>query len=519
MNAEDNEDLTLMLQKTRNAYDSTCVITRNAMKYAVTWISAEYASNSVSEFIPSRSSAYNCAIDENRRQPCISQWALNSWTVENSLNSRFAPVLDRRWEEFDLMYVNDRYFKKIRDIQNPYSFQINFSIRSKETHLFLCEEQYPYKSNCYWILIGGWSGATTGIRKCTTGKIPNINDGFPKGECYTLHVNYTIPNLIIDTTRWTHFILKQNYGNILLHRHGDTTPVINYTDSGAIFSSRYFISRSLNPPTFIKLHEYQYVITNREVQTFLGPQIIVESSTLCISMFLSICNSCTIQFDIYQRILGATNGVIQKSVIIESHEDNVWQEESIILNNLTLRSTIFFRVTTMCNNCENQFWAIDNFQLCSVNEIRVLRNSAYEKNPVCQIVATSQQVSYKNSISTKDPEIICPNGSFGRACTQCRDVLGYDRNNCDQTIMCSVESTGDNVCRCSPGFTGSACEYICPPKSYGFGCKEECGYCQYTPCNYVTGRCQPEACLSNFQGATCKIRSAFTNIKKSPLPL
>jgi hypothetical protein len=73
------------------------------------------------------------------------------------------------------------------------NFDIPFSIRTEnEAHIFLCDGEDPYESNCYWFMLQAFSGNETAIRKCSKKTIPKINNEWPQGECKIKQANIVV---------------------------------------------------------------------------------------------------------------------------------------------------------------------------------------------------------------------------------------------------------------------------------------------------------------------------------------
>lgn len=72
-------------------------------------------------------------------------------------------------------------------IANSRNFEISLSIRIKQdAHIFLCEDENPPKSRCYWIMLGFNDGNSSGFRKCDKDFI-NATRGWPAYPCKFVH--------------------------------------------------------------------------------------------------------------------------------------------------------------------------------------------------------------------------------------------------------------------------------------------------------------------------------------------
>jgi hypothetical protein len=65
------------------------------------------------------------------------------------------------------------------------SWRVTVSVNAEyDASIVLCEGEDPFKSACYWIILGGWrlSGGMSVIRRCPDG----VNSkGYPNEPCYT----------------------------------------------------------------------------------------------------------------------------------------------------------------------------------------------------------------------------------------------------------------------------------------------------------------------------------------------
>ena len=93
--------------------------------------------------------------------------------------------------DLPLIQTNGQYeFHNVNNVRLPKDgndWQVTASVTAEnEAYIVLCEGQDPFRSACYWVILGGWPNVRDGprcvIRRCPDG----VNrDGFPTGECYT----------------------------------------------------------------------------------------------------------------------------------------------------------------------------------------------------------------------------------------------------------------------------------------------------------------------------------------------
>lgn len=80
--------------------------------------------------------------------------------------------LSTRILEFETIVTNTGEAFLTREVDLPYNinatdFEMPFSVRiNNEANVFLCSNSVINNSNCYWIVLGGWEGRKTAIRKC-----------------------------------------------------------------------------------------------------------------------------------------------------------------------------------------------------------------------------------------------------------------------------------------------------------------------------------------------------------------
>ncbi|XP_031348305.1 receptor-type tyrosine-protein phosphatase delta-like isoform X2 [Photinus pyralis] len=512
-------DIAVVLQKstTESKYNATCVIAGEGMSSAVSWItripSKEYSvTNIVSEFIPKRDSQYNCNIDRKHYRGCVYYWTDSiGWESRNSLNGFLGPVLDRRWEKFTTLHTDGSLkFKELATISNYKRFQIHISIRTLEAHIYLCDHYWPPYGNCYWIIIGGWGGYMTGIRKCETGKIPTAEDKYPKGPCGTLRSQKNHTNeRVLDTSKWSHFTIRRTDNNILFYKVGDQNPMLNYTDeeTSSFETKKIVVVSRKKIPGYWRVHDYDYSTTNKVFsEKIVGEEISTREKTFCASFFVAMCSKCRLTLEVLYFDGTVADYLPINQITISSKGDRLWQEERITAPLLGISAKVRLRASGACDECKNPFWSVDYFELCSENEIRVLTADSLDLTEVsCEVIKTSLQVSYTGLDNESPRESTCSNGRFGKACFSCSEIFGPNKFNCDKSTICEIEESSQNVCRCAKGYTGYACEDPCPHNTYGFKCQETCGYCSYPPCNIVTGYCSLSACLHGFGDPQCKL--------------
>ena len=72
------------------------------------------------------------------------------------------------------MITTNDSFKLVRDMHGNFTLPISVWTKETEAHLFLCEDNEPPKSNCYWIILRNKDNKNNEIRKCEKNSIPRI---------------------------------------------------------------------------------------------------------------------------------------------------------------------------------------------------------------------------------------------------------------------------------------------------------------------------------------------------------
>ncbi|KAF2893621.1 hypothetical protein ILUMI_12550 [Ignelater luminosus] len=138
-----------------------------------------------------------------------------------------------------------------------------------------------------------------------------------------------------------------------------------------------------------------------------------------------------------------------------------WQEVKITKSLPFPSSYIQLHVTTKCatNNCVYPFWAIDNFELCSQNEIRTVTITQKAEEASCQVIKYENQQIVQTPVENSTiQETSCPAGTFGKHCIECSTVLGINKRNCDNSVICSIGSKQSSICNCATGYQPPFCD-------------------------------------------------------------
>lgn len=92
-------------------------------------------------------------------------------------------------------------------LQKRWQIGLTLSAAS-DADIILCSGKEFWLHPCYWFVINGWGGTTTGIRRCSEEKIPT--ERYPIYSCKYLRHAYNVSTLIILPVNVT-FRAIENY--------------------------------------------------------------------------------------------------------------------------------------------------------------------------------------------------------------------------------------------------------------------------------------------------------------------
>ncbi|KAF2884687.1 hypothetical protein ILUMI_21484 [Ignelater luminosus] len=182
----------------------------------------------------------------------------------------------------------------------------------------------------------------------------------------------------------------------------------------------------------------------------------------CMAMFVAMCKRCTLKFEVlYSRTPYTDILQILEVIEVKPKKPITWQEVKLTKRLPSVPSYVQLFVTTKCpsNECKFPFWAIDDFELCSQNEIRTLTITQKAEEASCQVIKYENQQIRQTSVKNSTiQEISCPAGTFGTRCIECSTVLGITKRNCDNSVICSIGSKQSSICKCAAGYQPPLCE-------------------------------------------------------------
>ncbi|CAG9818748.1 unnamed protein product, partial [Phaedon cochleariae] len=244
-----------------------------------------------------------------------------------------------------------------------------------------------------------------------------------------------------------------------------------------------------------KVHQYKYLYSDSKGTDQLGPSIQSQQNTLCISMFMALCDTCSLTLTIKNR-----NEILLRETFNTTNE--VWKPIKVIYDNSKLKGEELLMFSTRIQNApdtDKGMWALDDVRLCNKDEYRYLISE--ETNTPCQTIAIQEETLLitDGNDEIKTHGIKCPENSFGKRCIPCA-IFGVDY--CWDFEYCEYID-GHKECHCTPGYEDS-CSKECKLGTYGHGCQEKCSpYCSDTSCRHIDGICE-EACKYSFTGQKCE---------------
>ncbi|KYB26638.1 receptor-type tyrosine-protein phosphatase F isoform X2 [Tribolium castaneum] len=421
------------------------------------------------------------------------------WNCETALSGTV--ILDRRWE--DLQEYKTDYNEESNDnmsnvklfINIPITLEENFtlplSIRIKENaHIYLCDGKDPPNSNCYWISIGTGALKKTILQKCSSSQ--GASD--KKENCFKQRAVFANENL--NSAYWTHFRLFKTAKTLLFtyENNGKSKEIFSCcNEDNKIFSTTNLIISSTNFVGRWKFHQITYYKTTKaQNDTPFGSPLKPIGDSVCISVFINMCESCQITF----KLTNQENRILIKKTY--GYEKD-WRE--IRFNTDEIKDIVTLLVSTHITTKEenqNQFWALDNMKQCHRDGFRMI---SLDKSASCQLLSESGSISVtRNKIN--DVSANCRINSVGKSCMPCSWFLN---DKCGQLKICEKYNNAIS-CSCSAGYTTSnslKCDSECADGSYGHQCKKKCDVrCKSNNCSHLNGRCTTWCANKN---ETCNI--------------
>ncbi|KAF5298713.1 hypothetical protein FQA39_LY11723 [Lamprigera yunnana] len=361
-------DLTFVIKNTNdtNSINLLCIGEGDVLNSAITWIypipdNVEKLPTIVSNFVPQRNKEYNCNFEKSKK--CNNLWQSNGWQYSNFDYYNFQPILDPRWENFPVHLTSNASKEFNTRIDIPHFFEIGLSIRaSRNSEIFICNGWNPKNYPCYYINIGGADNKQVFLKKYPTG----VPEKFSKNE--TKLIKYKNDVSILAEDEWKTFSLAINNGTLVLKEVFNNIVMLNYSDKNPL-QPMSLIVRSKNENALWKFHKNDFMYINKTASIKLGPELNLYGKELCISLYVLMCQQCTMKFFITKN----NRQEIIKEVVNNKKTNITWEPVTLTQDDILYDSLQLFVEASFTNNkkVKNGFWAIDDVRVCTENELKM----------------------------------------------------------------------------------------------------------------------------------------------------
>ncbi|KAF7265619.1 hypothetical protein GWI33_020978, partial [Rhynchophorus ferrugineus] len=432
----------------------------------------------------------------------------NYWRSTNAIELNRVPnlVTDYRWEDFPgfvTINVDDKTkqmnYVKFLEI-NEINFSIPFSLRIKhEAHVFLCESESVWSSNCYWFLIDAWEGKTTAHRQCNAYEIQRKYDGkAPNGTCGNSTYKISSPDTgYVNESKWTHMKITKSGKEYSLMKNNDTIFVSQ--PQNLTFEPRYMFIHSKRVKGIWKLHNFTYWYSEYSSETVWDISFTNQTEIgVCLSIFVVMCKYCWLKIIVQDK----NNYNIFEETI--DTKDELWKEHKFnVIFSGKIKREILFKTGESENNI-SPFWAFNNIRTCHMDEIRVF-SAEYDERK-CILVGENSVINRNGAKGSKLMSgVRCREDEFGEECLSCPTIFNgpCPRNH----KYCQLNDYGIGVkCHCTIGSKGEDCKANCTENKYGHDCSQHCSNCQDGCWNDpISGICNSQLCLDNYSGPKCDV--------------
>ncbi|GJQ66519.1 hypothetical protein Trydic_g4506 [Trypoxylus dichotomus] len=308
----------------------------------------------VTTYLPSQSASYNCDFEEDHQ--CIKIWNLQNWKIPTYTSKNYIPILDSRWEDFSTYFITNKTKVSDQRVEVLRNANIGVSVRSNDAvDILLCEGFNPKSYPCYTITLGGNTKRDVYITKDETAeKLSEYKSSSP----------------ILSVDEWKTFnIFLSKTGQINFKENNREISYINVTDPNPL-NILYLFMNSTSSALW-KIHKNHFLFTNASQYVSFGPLLNVTSSTFCLSMYLMMCQNCSIYF--YRTIHDSKEIIFEKRGFGDDRIAQEWVYVRVIVENVTDDNIQLFVKTN--SNAADRFWAIDNIRNCVKNEFKMIRLS------------------------------------------------------------------------------------------------------------------------------------------------
>jgi hypothetical protein len=270
-------------------------------------------------------------------------WSHDNWILTDGSNSSSGFVMDKRWENFEVIKTNYKTFTPVQSV--------SFSLYSPvEVNLFVNDDQYL--------------------------DFTHIEHEFKKG--------------------WNHISIFVRNSSVfyLLNKQ-----VIKSVDA----FNPYEITVKTKNDTFWKIHDYQFMMSEKVTNGKHTTVTIVHNEKSCLLLYISLCRKCVLTIPELNRMYNSTN---------DPSYFKSWQVHQLEIE-AGIENLSFYKTTT--DNSTLGYWGIDLHE-CPANNIDVHKENTpeiQEKNYICHVLNLEYELKRQIEQNSKSVNIeLCEDRSW-----------------------------------------------------------------------------------------------------------